>query len=502
MSFHRLCVVVLFSAALLMTGCGRQVFTGKHEARGVWMSRFEYTSERLRSNPEAAKARIRAVFEKARAARMNMIIFQVRGNGDAFYRSSVEPWSNLLTDTLGKDPGWDPLAFAIDEAHRLGLELHAWVNAFPFWRGGEPPTPSDPPNPYYAHPEWTVCDKDGKPMTWDPPNNNYISASPGIPAVRNHILSVVKDIITKYDVDGIHFDYIRYPEGSPTHGYSHDSTSVARFNSAEGNPDRLDWDNWQREQINRFVFDAYNLLTETKPWVKMSASVIGKYTGPGWTGYNIVYQDARRWMQASKIDFIVPMIYHERSHPTHPFIPLITDWHDRASYQRFVYPGLAARMADRFGWGEVEAQVDAVRDHGLPGLVFFSAGGLEQTWDMLGGRSFPYWANVPAMPWKPGTTPAAPGSCSASVVNGIATVSWQSGDSAHEYIFNVYRSAAPTIDPNDVFSILTITGRGAASHTDSTAGTSAWYYAVAAVDRAGRESELSPVFTARPLAAK
>src|SRR3989304_2945125 len=139
MSFHRLCVVVLFSAALVMTGCGRQVFTGKHEARGVWMSRFEYTSERLRSNPEAAKARIRAVFEKARAARMNMIIFQVRGNGDAFYRSSVEPWSNLLTDTLGKGPGWDPLAFCPELARRLRGGGRARGGAEPSGRGGGSP---------------------------------------------------------------------------------------------------------------------------------------------------------------------------------------------------------------------------------------------------------------------------------------------------------------------------------------------------------------------------
>ena len=108
------------------------------------------------------------------------------------------------------------------------------------------------------------------------PDEGYISISPGIPEAREHITNVVMDIVRKYDIDGVHFDYIRYPEGANKNGYSHDAISVERYKSAEGNPNKLDWPDWQREQINEFVRNVYDSVNTIKPWVKMSASVIGK----------------------------------------------------------------------------------------------------------------------------------------------------------------------------------------------------------------------------------
>lgn len=237
--------LLLVILGVLLIGCGRTIFTGKREARGVWMSRFEYATDRTRNDPSAGQELIRSTFERARAARFNMVFFQIRGNADAFYRSELEPWSAMLTGTLGKDPGWDPLAFAVEEAHRVGLELHCWINTFPLWRGETPPPETVPRQVFLDHPEWIVCDSAGNPMKVK--GNEYVWGSPGNPDVRNHILDVVRDIAERYDIDGIHFDYIRYPEGSVTEGYSHDSVSVARFESPEGNPDRLSWEHWQRE---------------------------------------------------------------------------------------------------------------------------------------------------------------------------------------------------------------------------------------------------------------
>lgn len=499
--FVRSLPFVLLTSSLFLTSCGRQIFTGKHEARGVWMSRFEYAGGARQNNPEAAKTYIRETFEKARAAKMNMVFFQVRGNGDVLYPSNVEPWSTVLTGTLGKDPGWDPLAFAIGEAQRLGLELHAWLNTFPVWRDSVNPPATVPPNPLYAHPEWLMCDRDGRPMRLDPPNNNYLWASPGNPAVREHVLSVVAEVLQKYDVDGIHFDYIRYPEGTEEHGYSRDAVSVERFNDPASNPGRLSWEHWQREQVNQFVFDAYHLIQMKKPWVKMSASVIGEYTGTGWTAYEAVLQDPRRWMEVGKIDFIVPMVYWERAHATKPFIPLITEWHDRVAYDRQVLPGLATRLIERLGWEELEAQVDAVRATGLPGVVFYSAAGLQRVWETVGERSFPYWALTPPMPWKPGSPPAAPTEVKVSMTSGAPVLSWKAvEENGLSYV--VYRSSSPNIDTKDVFEILTVTGRGAT--TASLAGVEPGStIAVAAVDRLGAEGTLSsPVRYAGTTAAR
>ena len=115
------------------------------EARGIWVTRWEWARNNIRNNPAAQKERIIEIFEKVKQARFNFILFQIRGNGDAFYKSNYEPWSELLTGKLGKNPGWDPLEFAIEQAQLRGLELHAWINTFPAWSGASPPPRPDRP---------------------------------------------------------------------------------------------------------------------------------------------------------------------------------------------------------------------------------------------------------------------------------------------------------------------------------------------------------------------
>ena len=196
--FLTISILVVFT--LLLFGC-KEVFFGKREARGVWVSRYEYAG----TNPAAAKERITEIFEQARKAKLNMVFFQIRGSGDAYYKSSYEPWAESLTGQLGKDPGWDPLEYAIGEAHRLGLELHAWINAFPVFRGTKPLPVTTPESAYLLHPEWIVCDEHGMPMK---SSDGYVFISPGIPQAREYTLSVAMDIVNRYDIDGIHFDYI------------------------------------------------------------------------------------------------------------------------------------------------------------------------------------------------------------------------------------------------------------------------------------------------------
>ncbi len=484
--------IILIWCSVALVGCGREVFTGKREARGVWMSRFEYAGK----DSNAAKAKIQSTFEKARKAKFNMIFFQVRGAGDAFYKSSFEPWSDMLSDSLGKDPGWDPLAFAISQAHRLGLELHCWINTFPLWHGTRPPQESIPRQPYLAHPDWIVCDISGKPMPITPGSGEYIWASPGIPAVQQHIINVALDIAEHYDIDGLHFDYVRYPESSVTKGYSHDSISVARFKSAEANPYKLGWEDWQREQVNRFVFSAYNAITAQKPWIKVSAAVVGKYMGRGWTSYYSVYQDPRSWMELGKIDFIVPMVYWERSNPTHPFVPLITEWHDRVSYNRQIFPGILASTITKSGFDEIAGQIQETRRKGLPGVVFFSASGLDKAWEDLGINEFPYWSLVPRMPWKSDSAPPTPMNLTAARTPEGVELRWLADSASGTLSFIIYRSTDPRINREDAFNIMTITGRGVAHAVDEAAARETGdylYYAVSSVDRLGNESALSPV---------
>ena len=203
---------------------------GPRELRGLWVTRWGYSGEQD----------VRDTIAAAAAANFNAVFLQVRGTFDAFYSSPVEPWSSLMTGTLGQDPGWDALAVGVDEAHLRGLELHAYLNVFPFWRGLDEPTASDPEHARRAHPEWVVADRDGTPMAL---NDSYIFASPGNSEVRAHVAAVAADIDAHYDVDGIHLDYIRYP-GS---GYSHDAASVAAWDGSTS------WEDFQREQVNLTV---------------------------------------------------------------------------------------------------------------------------------------------------------------------------------------------------------------------------------------------------------
>ncbi|MFH1851715.1 MAG: family 10 glycosylhydrolase [Candidatus Neomarinimicrobiota bacterium] len=415
------------SALVYFSGCAhfRPVEPPASEMRAVWLSRFEYCRYTSSHDQDSIRAYISDTIEKAAQSNFNVVIFQIRGSGDAYYRSGIEPWGQLLTGKLGQDPGWDPLEYAVTEAHRQGLELHAWCNTFPAWRGPGVPPETVPRSPFLEHPEWLVCDSSGVPM---PVTDHYVSFSPGIPAVHDYLVRIATDVVRRYDIDGFHFDYIRYPEQSPELGYSHDSISVALFNSSAGNPWKLDWEDWQREQLTQFVCKVYDAITTIKPWVKVSAAVIGSYTGNGWTAYNSVYQDARRWTELGKIDFIAPMIYHPRSHPTAPFMKRSLAWKNYYTVDRYVFPGIGSYRYNTdkkpYTWRETEGQVNDLRKEGFPGMVFFSAGSLDGHWESMRAKYFYNHADIPAMDWKPAVVLLAPQNVIADLSENLLTVSW------------------------------------------------------------------------------
>ena len=397
MNLLRMTLIILLTAGIAgFFGCNEMQVRKKREVRAVWMTRFEYAQGKTKAESQKF---IYDSFRKFSQAGVNTIVFQVRGNADAFYVSEFEPWSMLLSGTLGKDPEWDPLAFALETARPLGLEVHAWLNTFPAWRHNDPPPEmSQPEHPLRLHPEWLVCDSAGTAMQT---GEGYISFSPGNPEVHEHILKVVMDILNKYDVDGIHFDYIRYPENSLAKGYSHDKVSINRFNSIKGNPLSLEWENWQREQVNNFISGIYNHVTKAKPWVKISAAVLGFHHRAGWSGYFPVYQDARRWIASGKIDMLFPMMYTKIGHPTAPFEEALQQWKSMSYLGRPIFPGIGSyQVGRRYKWSDVWDQISLIRKEKFNGMIFFAASSLLEGLQQISEKYYPSPALTLAMPWK------------------------------------------------------------------------------------------------------
>lgn len=322
---------------------------GDGELRGAWVTRWSYSNA----------ADVDTVLGELADAGFEHVFFQVRGNFDAYYDSAVEPWAARLTGTLGQDPGWDPLQAAIDSGHARGLQIHAYINVFPFWTGTTPPAAATPAHAYSTHPEWVVHDESGTPMAL---NSSYVYASPGNPAVQEHIGAVVADIADHYDVDGIHLDYIRYP-GSQ---YSSDPASLAAYGADTRG---LSWDDWRRDQVLQTV-EAARLATG----LPLTAAVWGIYEdrwGWGVSQGNVDYmQDSRAMLQAGLVDAIIPMIYW----------PVTATEGDRLDFRTLVRDHLTARSSGGrvfAGFGNTVSTDEALdcvrvaREEGADGVVLF-----------------------------------------------------------------------------------------------------------------------------------
>lgn len=395
------------------------------EARALWITRFSWSNE----------SQVKGIIRRSADAGFNTLYFQIRGNGDAYYRSDLAPWAKKLTGQLGKDPGWDPLRVAIDEAHALGVELHAYFNVFSGWTatnfttdGGVANYVCDPDGSsavacalpeaspdggvqhvLRAHPEWIAVNSSGKHV-----DTEYLWLSPGNPAVRQHLVDVADELLTRYDVDGLHLDRVRYPGTS----YSHDAVSQAEY-AALANP-KPSYADWQRQNVTETVAGLYQVMKLRRPKAALSASVWGIYTdlmtGCNTSeGFHNYYQDSLGWMEAGVIDAINPMIYWD-------FGTGCTDWGDlldtfmaRAN-GRHVIAGMHALDDSPNGdipqIARMAARIEYARSVGAAGTAVFASSYLEPdntpptTWPEVytsfHGPMGPYQAPAvyPRMPWR------------------------------------------------------------------------------------------------------
>ena len=284
----------------------------KHEFRATWLTtawgndwpkKTQVTSDATRKQQQDS---LIAIFDRLQAGNMNAVCFQVRARSDAFYQSSYEPWAAELAGARGKDPGYDPLAFAIEEAHKRGLELHAWVNPFRVTSSG---TLSTSDKVWLNAGQWIIQY-----------NNGSFSGQiidPGYPEAREYVLNVLMEIVNNYDIDGIVMDDYFYPYGGTT---NQDAESVAKYK-----PDGMNVGDWRRQNVNMMIKDVYDTIQSVKPWVTFGVSPFGIWTTDSSVAskrgitlpYNItggnmyaeIYCDPVAWLEEGTVDYISPQLY-------------------------------------------------------------------------------------------------------------------------------------------------------------------------------------------------
>ena len=292
------------------------------EVRGAWIATVWNINWPSRTGLSAAaqQAEMERLLDAAQAAGLNAIFLQIRAEADAFYDSPHEPWSRFLTGTQGVDPGYDPLAFAIEAAHARGLELHAWLNPY---RALTTTDTSVAAADHVVNARPEVVRRYGR----------YHWIDPGSEAGLAHTLAVIRDVLERYDVDGVHFDDYFYPY--PESGWTFDDdASYAAYTSAGGTLER---DDWRRDNVHRMVAAVHDLVAELRADVRFGISPFGIYRPgmpEGIRGLDPVaalFADPMRWMQEGWIDYVAPQLYWPTTRSGQAYDRLLAWWADRAA---------------------------------------------------------------------------------------------------------------------------------------------------------------------------
>lgn len=449
------------------------------ETRAVWLTTINgldwpRTKATDAASRERQKAELVAILDRYQRANINTVIFQTRVRAAVMYLSKIEPWDLSLTGKHGMSPGYDPLAFCIDECHKRGMELHAWVVCIPIGTT-QRQSGYGSASLVKRHKELVKTVKGGE-----------MFMIPGKPQTADYIASICREIAENYDVDGISLDYIRYPE------------SIFRFSDDELYPRNSQQSkaDWRRDNITRIVRRVHDAVKPLKPWVKLSSSPIGKYrdtsrySAGGWNGYNAVWQDPVLWLKENWQDLLFPMMYFTGNN----YYPFLFQWAENA-YGHPVCPGLGIYFLDpregRWTLNEVRAEMHTARQSGIGGMAFYRSEFLTRNfkgiYDTTCDEFFPYPALTARMTWMGDTLPpTAP----TQLQYDKGTLHWTASLSTHQphsVLYNIYGSNTYPVDITKAENLLAARVRGT-SWTLSGRALKVRHYAVTAIDRFGNES--------------
>jgi len=503
-------LLLFFALSLLQISAFSQ--NPKRELRAAWISTvYGIDWPNSADAPATQRTKLTTMLDQLKASGINTVYFQVRTTGDALYSSTLVPWSHWLTGNYGQNPGWDPLAFAVTEAHNRGIEIHAWLNPYRAAIATNFATTYASTHMARVHPEWLITSG----------TTRYFN--PGIAEVRSHIVSVVEEIVNNYDIDGIHFDDYFYLSGLTN------TDDDAQFTAdPRGFTNRS---NWRRDNVTLMVQGVSTKIRSLKPWVKFGISPSGIYrnfTVPGsspsvsTTGsehYSVQYADTQKWMNDGTIDYLIPQVYWAFSQTTaNAKFNYVTDYWNRQNFTRHVYIGLATYRvdpADGSAWSstiageEIKNQIAYLRNStpNLKGASHFTTHdllstktGVKEAMDLVKVQySTP--ALVPAMDYMDNIAPDQPTSLISGLVSGKTQLNWTAPSATTDELqkvvrYAIYRSTNQTIDFNNASNLIAIISSNNTTYTDNsvTPGTgTSYYYAVTALDRISNESASSNV---------
>ncbi|MEV2277429.1 family 10 glycosylhydrolase [Nocardiopsis sp. NPDC049922] len=474
----------------------------KREMRAEWIAgvyNIDWPSEQGLT-PEQQRAELVDLYDEAGANGLNAVFVQIRPTADAFWPSPHEPWSEWLTGQQGRDPGYDPLEFAVEEAHARNLEFHGWFNPYRVAMHDDPGRLVEG-HPARRNPDW-VFDYGGR-LYYDP----------GIPEVRAFVIEAMMHAVENYDLDGVHFDDYFYPY--PSSGAAiPDRDTFERYGGAFD-----DIGDWRRDNVNRLVREMSAAVHAAKPHVRFGISPFGIWRNAssdpngsdtrGFESYDSIYADSRRWVREGWLDYVNPQVYWEIGLPVADYAVLVPWWEEvTAGTGTHLYIGQAAYKVGNDGaWSrprELARHVEMDRAHpGVHGEVYFSATSLRtnaaDAMAILAREHYAHPALVPVTPDRGGAAPGRPVVVGAEEADGDVRLTVRAGQGPAPAYYAVYafeghdglrptpcrfedpRSLVTTVRASDGReTVLTLPG-----------GTGAHTYFVTALDRLHHESDPS-----------
>ena len=464
---------------VLMLGMSISTFAvnyPKTETRAVWLTTiggldWPHSYAQTATSIQKQKAELTTILDRLHRANINTVLLQTRVRATTIFQSTTEsgsePWDGCLSGFPGKSPGYDALAYAIDECHKRGMELHAWVVTIPVgkWNG-------------YGCKQLRQQHAD---MLIKIGDEGYMNPADG--RVATYLARYCADITRRYDIDGIHLDYIRYPE------------SMTKLPPAsEG-----------RRNITRIVTAIHDAVKKAKPWVKMSCSPVGKHDDTarfwshGWNARSRVFQDAKEWMRTGLMDAEFPMMYFRGDN----FYPFAVDWQE-GSYGKAMVPGLGIYFLDphegKWNIKDITREMYVLRQQGMGFCMFRSAfftRNLQGLYDFVCQEFDRYPSVTPAISSNRQTRPLPPRSISVHHQSVGTYVSWRGAIDRSDGDYLTYNIYASDECPVDITKAENLLATRYLSTEINVPTKRQMYYAVTAVNRYGQESDACQLTTAK-----